>query len=206
MRYEGTVYRPPSEAGSPIFQATVGCPHNRCLFCATYSDKKFRKRPVEEVVEDLDMALETYGSEVRTIFLADGNSAALPTDHLVVIGDAARERFPHLERITMYASAKFLVAKSRDEWNRIGGAGITRIHSGLESGDPLHFGADSQGGGSGGRRPSLQPRHGGRHRAPRLPGDLFHLEISRSQKHKDLSNTEPGAITESLSSNLLGMG
>ena len=137
MRYEGTVYRPPSEAGSLIIQATVGCPHNRCAFCSMYSDKKFRRRPVEEVVEDLDMALETYGSEVRTIFLADGNSAALPTDHLVVIGDAARERFPHLERITMYGSAKFLVKKSRDEWKRIGGAGITRIHSGLESGDPV---------------------------------------------------------------------
>ena len=137
MRYEGTVYRPPSEAGSLIIQATVGCPYNRCAFCAMYSDKKFRRRPVEEVVEDLDMALEAYGSEVRTIFLADGNSAALPTDHLVVIGDAARDRFPHLERITMYGSAKFLVKKSRDEWKRIGGAGITRIHSGLESGDPV---------------------------------------------------------------------
>ena len=137
MRHEGTVYRPPSEAGSLVIQATVGCPHNRCAFCAMYSDKKFKRRPVEEVVEDLDMALETYGSEVRTIFLADGNSAALPTDHLVVIGDAARERFPHLERITMYGSAKFLVKKSRDEWKKIGGAGITRIHSGLESGDPV---------------------------------------------------------------------
>ena len=56
---------------------------------------------------------------------------------MVVIGDAARERFPHLERITIYGSAKFLVKKSRDEWKRIGGAGITRIHSGLESGDPV---------------------------------------------------------------------
>jgi radical SAM superfamily enzyme YgiQ (UPF0313 family) len=137
VRYEGTVYRPPSEAGSLIIQATIGCPHNRCSFCSMYSDKKFRKRPLEEIVEDLDAALESYGSGVRTIFLADGNTAALPTRTLVEIGGAARERFPHLERITVYGSAKFLAAKNREEWKRIGDAGITRVHSGLESGDAV---------------------------------------------------------------------
>ena len=136
MRYEGTVYRPPSEAGSLIIQATIGCPHNRCAFCSMYRGVRFRPRPLAEVIEDLDLALAAYGSGVRTVFLADGNSAALPTEVLVAIGDAARERFSHLERITMYGSAKFLVTKSRDEWQRIGAAGITRIHSGLESGDP----------------------------------------------------------------------
>jgi radical SAM superfamily enzyme YgiQ (UPF0313 family) len=137
MRYEGTVYRPPSEAGSLIIQATVGCPHNRCAFCAMYSDVSFRRRPLDEVIEDLDMALETYGSGVRTIFLADGNTAALPTDTLVALGEAARRRFPHLERITTYGSARFLAKKSRDEWRRLRAAGITRVHSGLESGDPV---------------------------------------------------------------------
>ncbi len=147
MRYEGTVYRPPSEAGSLIIQATIGCPHNRCAFCAMYRDKKFKKRPLHEVVEDLDMAVDAYGTDVRTIFLADGNSVALPTDSLVAVGEAARERFPHLERITIYGSAKFLVKKDRDEWQRIGDAGISRIHSGLETGDSvtldhIHKGVD----------------------------------------------------------------
>ena len=137
MRYEGTVYRPPSEAGSLIIQATIGCPHNRCAFCGMYSDTQFRRRPTVEVIEDLDMALEAYGHGVRTIFLADGNSAALPTDTLIELGEAAGERFPHLERITMYGSAKFLVKKSLEEWKRIAAAGITRVHSGLESGDPV---------------------------------------------------------------------
>jgi len=137
MRYEGTVFRPPSKAGSLIIQAAVGCPHNRCAFCAMYSNTKFRVRSVNNVIEDLDMAVAAYGPRVRTIFLADGNCAALPTDTLVAIGEAARERWPDLERITMYGSAKFLVKKSRDEWQRIAGAGITRVHSGLESGDPV---------------------------------------------------------------------
>jgi radical SAM superfamily enzyme YgiQ (UPF0313 family) len=136
MRYEGLVYRPPSEAGSLIIQATLACPHNRCAFCGMYKDRKFRVRPIEEVFEDLDMARDLYGPDrVRTIFLADGNTAVLPTEKLVAIGEAARERFPHLERITVYGSAKFLMKKSQEQWQRVAEAGITRIHSGLESGD-----------------------------------------------------------------------
>ena len=138
MRYEGTIYRPPSEAGSLIIQATLSCPHNRCAFCSMYKDRKFRKRPLEEVIEDLDLALGAYGPDaVRTIFLADGNTAVLPTKKLVAIGEAARQRFPGLERITAYGSAKFLVKKSEEEWRRVAEAGITRIHSGLESGDAV---------------------------------------------------------------------
>ena len=137
MRYEAPVYRPPSEAGSLIIQATIGCPHNRCAFCAMYKEKRFRVRPTSEVIADLDMARAACGDGVRTIFLADGNTAALSTKRLVAIGRAARERFPRLERITMYGSARFLVQKSRSEWQRIAAAGITRIHSGLESGDAV---------------------------------------------------------------------
>ena len=136
MRYEGVVYRPPSEAGSLIIQATLACPHNKCAFCGMYKDRTFRVRPLEEVVEDLDIALRRFGPHrVRTIFLADGNTAVLPTEKLVAIGEAARARFPRLERITMYGSAKFLVKKSLEQWRRVAAAGITRIHSGLESGD-----------------------------------------------------------------------
>jgi radical SAM superfamily enzyme YgiQ (UPF0313 family) len=146
MRYEGTVYRPPSEASSLIIQATLACPHNKCAFCAMYKDRKFRVRPMEEIFTDLDLAVRFYGPHgVRTIFLADGNSAVLPTDKLVAIAEAARERFPDLERITVYGSAKFLIKKSLAEWQRIAQAGVTRIHSGLESGDAVTLEAINKG-------------------------------------------------------------
>ena len=118
-----------------MIQATLSCPHNQCEFCSMYKGRRFHVRSLEEVVEDLDMAVASYGDAVRTIFLADGNTAVLPTRKLVAIGEAARARFPRLERITVYGSAKFLVKKSREEWQRVAAAGITRIHSGLESGD-----------------------------------------------------------------------
>ena len=110
-----------------------------------YRDKRFRVRPTQDIITDLDMALEAYGAGVRTIFLADGNSAILGTDRLVAIGEAAKARFPLLERITVYGSAKFLVKKSLDEWRAVAAAGIKRIHSGLESGDPETLAAINKG-------------------------------------------------------------
>lgn len=135
MRYEQPVFRPPSEADSLVVQATLGCPHNACAFCAMYRGKRFRVRPAHEVVEDFDLALDAYGPNIRTIFLADGNSAILSARRLVAIGRAAQARFPRLERITLYGSARFLKLKSQDEWRAVADAGIRRIHSGLESGD-----------------------------------------------------------------------
>ncbi|HHV72990.1 MAG TPA: radical SAM protein, partial [Clostridia bacterium] len=85
MRYEGMVYRPPSEANSLIIQATVGCPHNQCSFCNMYKGSKFKIRPVKEIKEDLEMARKYYGDWIRTVFFADGNTILMKTKDLLEI-------------------------------------------------------------------------------------------------------------------------
>ena len=135
MRYEGTVYRPPSEADSLLIQATIGCPHNKCTFCGMYQKTKFRIRSVADIKEDLKMARDYHGDKVQTIFFPDGNTILMKTDQLVEILNYAREMFPHLLRMTVYGSAKYLKLKNISEFLRLKEAGLTRIHSGMESGD-----------------------------------------------------------------------
>ncbi len=50
------IYRPPSEAESLILQVTIGCSHNKCTFCGSFKEKKFRLRSFDEVKEDVEEA------------------------------------------------------------------------------------------------------------------------------------------------------
>ncbi|MFZ2087700.1 MAG: radical SAM protein [Desulfobaccales bacterium] len=135
MRYEGPIYRPPSEARSLLVQATVGCPHNRCTFCLVYKNIRFKVRPVLETKEDLEEAARLYGKGVRTLFFPAGNTIAMPTEGLAEICRYARGLFPGLERITVYGSSQFIVKKRLAGLRLLAEAGLTRLHVGWESGD-----------------------------------------------------------------------
>ena len=135
MRYEGPIYRPPSEADSLLVQATIGCPHNRCTFCMVYKKgPPFRVRPVNEIKEDLDFAKEHFG-RVRTLFFPAGNTIAMPTDELAQICAYAKNLFPDLARITVYGSSKYIHRKGLRDLIILKESGLSRIHVGLESGD-----------------------------------------------------------------------
>ncbi|MFP4476603.1 MAG: radical SAM protein [Desulfatibacillaceae bacterium] len=138
MRYEGPIYRPPSEADSLLVQATIGCPHNRCTFCMVYKDgPRYRVRPVEEIREDLREAHDHYGDTVRGLFFPAGNTIAMRTDDLCEICRYARELFPGLSRITVYGSSRYIVKKGEQGLRELREAGLSRIHVGLESGDDV---------------------------------------------------------------------
>ncbi len=136
MRYEGTVYRPPSEAGSLIIQLTIGCARNTCTFCAMYKDKNFRIRPLEDVVEDLQMAREYYSRiKVKRVFLADGDALIVKTADLLYILGKVKELFPECERISMYGAPKDILGKTPEELKTLKEAGLDMVYMGIESGD-----------------------------------------------------------------------
>ena len=73
-RYEGKLYRPPSEADAYIVQATIGCSWNHCTYCDMYRDKTFRVRVLAETLRDLDEAGRLHGGDVEKVFVADGDA------------------------------------------------------------------------------------------------------------------------------------
>ena len=137
MRYEGLVYRPPSEARSLIVQVTIGCAHNKCTFCTMYKDKQFRVRKKEEVLEDFQMAYDTYGDRIRRIFLADGDALIVRTPDLLDILNFIREKFPSTERVTSYGTPGDILRKSEEELKSLARAGLDMVYMGAESGDAV---------------------------------------------------------------------
>ena len=96
MKYEGLIIRPPSEAYSLLLQVTMGCSHNKCTFCPTYRDKKFRIKSREEILEDLAEA--SHYRRVRRVFLCDGDALIIPQPRLLDILASIRRSLPDTER------------------------------------------------------------------------------------------------------------
>lgn len=134
MKYEGMIYRPPSEANSLILQVAVGCSYNRCTFCHSFQDKSFRIKSFEEIKEDID-EISPYGPIPR-VFLADGDALVIPQKDLVRILSYLKLKIRGLERVGIYANAVDVLKKSADELRELKSLGLGIIYLGLESGNP----------------------------------------------------------------------
>lgn len=134
IRYEGNLFRPPSEAQSLILQATIGCSFNECSFCGMYREKRFRVRPMEELRREIAWARDNMGSEVRKVFLADGDALVAKARFLRELLAELADAFPNLRRVSCYASPQSLQVRTVDEMVELRKAGLTLYYLGIESG------------------------------------------------------------------------
>ncbi|MEJ2110354.1 MAG: radical SAM protein [Acidobacteriota bacterium] len=134
MKYEGMIYRPPSEANSLILQVAVGCSYNRCTFCHSFRDKKFRIKSFDEIKEDIDEASEI--GRIPRVFLADGDALIIPQPDLIKILDYLKLKIRGLERVGIYANAVDILKKDVDELKELQARGLGIIYLGLETGNP----------------------------------------------------------------------
>lgn len=133
MRYEGTTYRPPPEADSPLLQVTVGCAHNTCRFCHMYRDVSFRRIPMDQIELDLQELREIFPRAER-VFLVNGDAFVLKTNRLKEIAKKIKQTFPECRTISMYASIRNIKAKSDLELIELRELGINDLYVGVESG------------------------------------------------------------------------
>lgn len=136
MRYEGKIYRPPSEADAWILQATVGCSHNLCTYCDMYRDKSFRTRPLSDLLAEVELAREALGPGVEKVFVADGDALVMPLETWLPLLEAIRAAFPRLRRVSCYATAMNALEKTPAELSALADAGLALLYMGPESGDP----------------------------------------------------------------------
>ena len=132
--YEGSIWRPPSEARSLILQATVGCSHNACTFCVSYKKKKCRVRGRSGLSTDLEALPEVYKRGVKRVFLADGNALAMSYQDWTETLDLLYQELSNLERVSTYGYARDVDDKSVSELSELKSAGLDLVYLGLETG------------------------------------------------------------------------
>ncbi len=147
MKYEGMIIRPPSEANSLLLQISVGCSHNKCTFCSTFKEKKFRIKTFEEIQEDIVEA-SRYG-HIEKVFLCDGDALILPMKKLVPILESIKFNIKGVKRIGLYANVKSILRKTPEELEQLRDLGVNIAYLGMESGNDeilkdIEKGADSR--------------------------------------------------------------
>ncbi|MFC2013315.1 radical SAM protein [Chloroflexota bacterium] len=148
--------RPPSEAYSLLIRVTKNCPWNRCKFCGTYKEGKFQLRPVGEIKQDIETA-RSIQDMIKEISWKSGYGGRLKEIASMVLNNPPNEAHYNVA-LWLYAGgesaflqdANSLIMKTSepvevirflkklDELIELKGAGLSRLHIGMESGyDPI---------------------------------------------------------------------
>ena len=134
MHYEGYCIRPPSEADSILLQVALGCSHNRCTFCGTYRDKRFRIKDDKIILSDILYAARHMQGEDR-VFLMDGDALIIPQQRLMWILERIKEHLPWVKRVGAYANTKSVRMKSVEELRQLRENNLGILYYGGETGD-----------------------------------------------------------------------
>jgi len=134
MHYEGYCIRPPSEADSILLQVTLGCSHNKCTFCGSYQDKRFRIKEDAIILSDILFASRHMQHEDR-LFLMDGDALIIPQRRLMGILERIKEHLPRVKRVGAYANTKGIRMKSPEELRQLRENNLGILYYGVETGD-----------------------------------------------------------------------
>lgn len=134
MHYEGMCIRPPSEAYSILLQVTLGCSHNKCSFCGTYKEKRFKIKDDKVILSDILFASKHMKRQDK-VFLMDGDALIIPQKRLMWILDRINEHLPWVKGIGAYANAKSINMKTPEELMELRKNKLAILYYGVETGD-----------------------------------------------------------------------
>lgn len=133
MQYIEPLFRPPSEGNSLILQVTNGCSWNKCTFCEMYTapQKKFKPKAADVLEQELQ-ALQPYRTQIRRIFLADGDAMTLSFRRLEEILLLIKRYLSDVQRVSSYCLPRNLKKKSVEELAQLNALGLTLMYVGCE--------------------------------------------------------------------------
>lgn len=92
---------------------------------------------MDETLEDIAMAGRALGAQVRKVFVMDGDALAMELGVWEPILEALSATLPNLRRVSCYATAINLLAKTPKELRRLRDLGLKLLYIGPESGDDV---------------------------------------------------------------------
>ena len=99
-----------------------------------YKSKKFRVRPLDDILWDIRETAGLYNNQFEKVFLCDGDAIAMPTEDLLKILEEIRRDFPKCRLISTYAGPISTLKKTPEELRVLREAGLGRAYLGIETG------------------------------------------------------------------------
>lgn len=87
----------------------------------------------KEDFQAIHAAASFVANGMESIFIQDGNSLVIKPEDIIRILKHLQEAFPQVKRVTSYARSHTIARISDENLNRMAGAGLNRIHIGMES-------------------------------------------------------------------------
>ena len=103
---------------------------------------------MSETLEDIAMAGDAFGDQVRKVFVMDGDALAMDLEMWEPILRTLSATFRNLRRVSCYATAINLLAKPQQELDTLRGLGLELLYIGPESGDDITLKRIAKGAGS----------------------------------------------------------
>ncbi len=98
-----------------------------------YRSKEYAVRDTARVSADIK-SFAAAEPETAKVFIADGDAFGVETERLLATLDELRGAFPHLRRVSSYATPINIYRKSDAELSQLSQAGLELLYIGMESG------------------------------------------------------------------------
>jgi coproporphyrinogen III oxidase-like Fe-S oxidoreductase len=96
--------------------------------------KSFQKRELSELFNEIDLLADKYPSAGK-VFLADGDALTLDSEYLLELLKYLQKAFVKLKRVSVYATAQNLLAKTPSELKALKEQKLSLLYFGIETGN-----------------------------------------------------------------------
>jgi len=124
------VHYPHDEMNTFLLPVTLGCSHNKCIFCSMYKDEPYSIVPIEEI----KMQLLNGNLYTEKVFLTGADPLSIGFDRVLQILTLIKKHLPYCARVASYGSIRSVLNYSVEELSILHNEGLRLLYIGFETG------------------------------------------------------------------------